>query len=137
MVDRTRSELGRIDVLVNNAGIAGVEPALTDFGEDGNFYAVYDVTVKGTCLCTTAVAPDDDRSGQRLHRQPLLHGRVSEPRRRRLLPGEARDRRYHFRTQGHLATLARFGSEMRIDFDALRELDREKIRALRTRHRKK
>ena len=42
-----------------------------------------------------------------------------------------------FRTQGHLATLARFGSEMRIDFDALRELDREKIRALRTRHRKK
>ena len=42
-----------------------------------------------------------------------------------------------FRTQGHLTTLARFGSEMRIDLDTLRQINREKIRGLRARYRKK
>ncbi len=48
---------GRIDILVNNAGIASGVPAHHAFGEGDNFYDVYDVTVKGTCLCSAAVAP--------------------------------------------------------------------------------
>jgi 3-oxoacyl-[acyl-carrier protein] reductase len=62
MVKSTIDEFGRIDILVNNAGISDRQvgssgSGVNAFGESGNFYKVYDVTVKGTSLCTAAAAP--------------------------------------------------------------------------------
>lgn len=53
MVDKTLSELGRIDILVNNAAYA-MEPALGHITEVSPemFQRVQDVKVKGTFLCT-------------------------------------------------------------------------------------
>ena len=52
-------EFGQIDILVNNAGIASGVPTHHAFSDDGGdaFYATYNVTVKGTALCTDAIAP--------------------------------------------------------------------------------
>lgn len=57
MIREANEEFGRIDILVNNAGIASGVPAHHAFGEGDDFYDVFDVTVKGTCLCTAAAAP--------------------------------------------------------------------------------
>ena len=50
-------EFGRIDILVNNAGIAGGLPIHHAFDQEDQFYPIFDVTVKGTSLCSSAVLP--------------------------------------------------------------------------------
>ena len=57
MVKSTIDEFGRIDILVNNAGLGRSGSGEDVFGESGDFYKVFDVTVKGTSLCTAAAAP--------------------------------------------------------------------------------
>ena len=39
-----------------------------------------------------------------------------------------------FRTQGHLNAMARFGGDMRLDFEALQDLNRAKVKEIRVRH---
>lgn len=57
MAKTALGEFGRIDILVNNAGIASGVPLHHAFGEGDNFYEVFDVTVKGTAFCSSAVLP--------------------------------------------------------------------------------
>jgi len=57
MVQTAIDTYGRIDILVNNAGIAGGLPIHHAFNQEDRFYPIFDVTVKGTSLCSTAVAP--------------------------------------------------------------------------------
>lgn len=55
LIDETRSQLGRIDILVLNAGIAG-NAALADVDEA--FYdSQFDANVKGPLFLTKAAAP--------------------------------------------------------------------------------
>ena len=55
MVDATMVEFGRMDVLINNAGINLRKPALEFTPEEWD--AVVDVSLKGSFLCCQAVAP--------------------------------------------------------------------------------
>ena len=55
MVDATMVEFGRVDVLINNAGINLRKPALEFTPEEWD--AVVDVSLKGSFLCCQAVAP--------------------------------------------------------------------------------
>jgi NAD(P)-dependent dehydrogenase (short-subunit alcohol dehydrogenase family) len=55
MVDATMEEFGRVDVLINNAGINLRKPALEFTPEEWD--AVVDVSLKGSFLCCQAVAP--------------------------------------------------------------------------------
>jgi len=59
MTAKTVDAFGQIDILVNNAGIVGGVPAHHAFsdGDRDDFYGIYNVTVKGTALCTAAIAP--------------------------------------------------------------------------------
>ena len=57
MVKQVIAAFGRVDILVNNAGIAAGVPLHHAFGEGDNFYQVFDVTVKGTAFCSSAVLP--------------------------------------------------------------------------------
>jgi 3-oxoacyl-[acyl-carrier protein] reductase len=58
MATQALQELGQIDILVNNAGIASGVQTHHAFADGGDaFYATYNVTVKGTALCTDAIAP--------------------------------------------------------------------------------
>ena len=56
MVGRTLEMLGRIDVLVNNAGVSGFSP-FWELSEE-EWDRVFDVNAKGTFLCTKCVAPE-------------------------------------------------------------------------------
>jgi 3-oxoacyl-[acyl-carrier protein] reductase len=57
MVDRSLTEFGRIDVLVNNAGLSsGLQKTLDDITVD-DWNRVLAVNVTGTFLCCQAVAP--------------------------------------------------------------------------------
>jgi len=55
MVHNTLDELGRIDVLINNAGIVGTAPLLIDFNEK-DFELVFNVAIKGSLRCAKAVS---------------------------------------------------------------------------------
>ena len=55
MVKEVVRQLGRIDILINNAGISRYRPFAETTSEDWN--AVLDVDLKGVFFCTQAVAP--------------------------------------------------------------------------------
>lgn len=56
MAARAREAFGRIDVLVNNAGVASAQ-LFTDLTED-EWNRVFDINVKGAFLCSRAVLPE-------------------------------------------------------------------------------
>jgi 3-oxoacyl-[acyl-carrier protein] reductase len=60
--DRTIRELGRIDVLVNNAGIAGPSMPVVDYPV-GEWKRVIDIDLNGPFLCSRAVVPHMVRAG--------------------------------------------------------------------------
>lgn len=55
MVKTTLDNFGRIDVLVNNAGIATVKPLVETSEEE--IHSIIDINLKGAFLCTKAVLP--------------------------------------------------------------------------------
>lgn len=57
MIHNALNELGRIDVLINNAGIVGSAPLLVDFNEK-DFDLVFDVAIKGSLRCTKVVSKE-------------------------------------------------------------------------------
>jgi glucose 1-dehydrogenase len=61
LVGETVAALGRLDVLVNNAGITVAKPALELTGED--FDAIFSVDVKGAFLLSVAAAKEMRRQG--------------------------------------------------------------------------
>ena len=60
--DRTMRELGRIDVLVNNAGIAGPSMPVVDYPV-GEWKRVIDIDLNGPFLCSRAVVPHMVKAG--------------------------------------------------------------------------
>ncbi|HET7364866.1 MAG TPA: SDR family NAD(P)-dependent oxidoreductase [Burkholderiales bacterium] len=60
--DRTLRELGRIDVLVNNAGIAGPSMPVVDYPV-GEWKRVIDIDLNGPFLCSRAVVPHMVKAG--------------------------------------------------------------------------
>jgi 3-oxoacyl-[acyl-carrier protein] reductase len=61
-VTRTLAELGRIDVLVNNAGIAGPSMPVVDYPV-GEWKRVIDIDLNGPFLCCRAVVPHMVKAG--------------------------------------------------------------------------
>jgi 3-oxoacyl-[acyl-carrier protein] reductase len=61
LVEQTLAALGRIDVLVNNAGV--VERTTLETLDDGTFELEIDVIARGTVLCTQAVYDVMKRQG--------------------------------------------------------------------------
>jgi 3-oxoacyl-[acyl-carrier protein] reductase len=56
MVAQVERELGPIDALVNNAGIAGWEPSAWEV-DPADWWHVFEVNVRGAYLCSRAVLP--------------------------------------------------------------------------------
>jgi len=94
MMESVTDTFGKIDILVNNAGIASLDPIDQSFVEGGNFYPVFDVTVKGTVLCSAAVVPGMKvrKSGCIINLSSI--GGISEQRRQRLLYCNNSDYKY-------------------------------------------
>ena len=64
MVQRTVADLGRVDVLVNNAGFTRFVPMRElDTLDEETWDRIFDVNVKGTWLCAKAVAEPMRQSG--------------------------------------------------------------------------
>ena len=55
MVHNALDEFGRIDILINNAGIVGNAPLLVNFNEK-DFELVFNVAIKGSLRCVKAVS---------------------------------------------------------------------------------
>ena len=55
MVERVESELGPVDLLVNNAGISGDASGATP--DPDAWWQVFEINVRGPLLCTNAVLP--------------------------------------------------------------------------------
>lgn len=82
MVDRTIAEFGRIDILINNAGLAIVsgKKDLWDV-EDDEWRREIDVNLNGVFYCCKAVARVlvDQKEGGRIVNISSLAGRVAQP----------------------------------------------------------
>src|SRR5260221_14093648 len=61
-VKRTIAELGKIDVLINNAGIAGPSVPVVDYPV-GEWKRVIDIELNGPILCCPAVVPHMVKAG--------------------------------------------------------------------------
>jgi len=61
-VERTLQQLGRIDVLVNNAGIAGMTKPVVDYPVE-EWKRVIDIDLNGPFLCCRAVVPHMVKAG--------------------------------------------------------------------------
>ena len=61
-VKRTIAELGRIDILINNAGIAGPSVPVVDYPVD-EWKRVIDIDLNGPFLCCRAVVPHMVKAG--------------------------------------------------------------------------
>jgi len=61
-VKRTITELGRIDILINNAGIAGPSMPVVDYPVD-QWKRVIDIDLNGPFLCCRAVVPHMVKAG--------------------------------------------------------------------------
>ena len=74
MVDRVVDEFGRIDVLVNNAGMAGRAAPLSEL-RDQDWQQVMDTNLNSIFYCCRAVIPPHDGKTVRTHHQRCLNRR--------------------------------------------------------------
>lgn len=77
LAERVTAELGRIDILFNNAGITSAKPFL-ELPED-EWRRIIDVNLNGTYLCTRAVAPQmvAQKSGRIINMGSVLSVRAA------------------------------------------------------------
>ncbi len=56
MIDKSLREFGRVDILINNAGVLMRDGSLLDFNDD-EFNSMWQVNVKGILHCSRAIVP--------------------------------------------------------------------------------
>jgi 3-oxoacyl-[acyl-carrier protein] reductase len=78
-VTRAVERHGRVDVLVNNAGVAGPTAPVEEYPVD-EWRRVLDVNLTGTFLCTRRCIPPMRERGLSAHSRPFLAPEPSFPR---------------------------------------------------------